>query len=50
MFSNAAEPLIKNVATGNVTFSISNHLFQFFFVLDLFSSNYSYMKNAEVYG
>ena len=30
MFFNIAEPLIKNVATGNITFSISDHLPQFF--------------------
>ena len=32
MFSHIAEPLIKNVATGNITFSISDHLPQFFFL------------------
>ena len=32
MFSNIAEPLIKNVATGNITFSISDLLPQFFFL------------------
>ena len=30
MFFNIAEPLIKNVATGDITFSISDHLPQFF--------------------
>ena len=47
--SNIAEPLIKNVATGNITFSISDHLPQFFFLPDFFSNNYTYKKNAEVY-
>ena len=36
MFSNIAEPLIKNVATSNITFSISDHLPQFFFLPDFF--------------
>ena len=49
MFSNIAEPLIKNVATSNNTFSISDHLPQFFFLLDFFFNNYTYKKNAEVY-
>ena len=31
MFFNIAEPLIKNVVTGNITFSISDHL-QFLFL------------------
>ena len=37
MFSNIAEPLIKNIASGNITFSISDHLLQFFFLPDFFS-------------
>ena len=41
--------IIKNVATGNITFSISDHLPQFFFLLDFFSNNFSYKRNAEVY-
>ena len=50
MFSNnIAEPLIKDVATCNITFSISDHLTQFFFLPDFFSNNYTYKKNAEVY-
>ena len=49
MFSNIAEPRIKNVATGNITFSISDHFPQFFFFPDFFSNNYTYKKNAEVY-
>ena len=36
MFSNIAEPLIKNIASGNITFSISDHLPQFFFLPDFF--------------
>ena len=36
MFSNIAAPLIKNVASGNITFSISDHLPQFFFFPDFF--------------
>ena len=39
IFSSIAEPLIKNVATGNITFSISDHLPQFFFFLPDFFSN-----------
>ena len=31
MFSNIAESLIKILATGNITFTISDHLPQFFF-------------------
>ena len=49
MFSNIAEPLIKNVASGNITFSICDHLPQFFFLPDYFSNNYIYKRNAEVY-
>ena len=49
MFSNIAEPLLKNVATCNITFSISDQLPQFFFLPDFFSINYTYKKNAEVY-
>ena len=36
MLSNIIEPLIKNVATGNITFSISDHLPQFFFLPNFF--------------
>ena len=37
MFSNIAAPLIKNVASwGNITFSISDQLPQFFFFPDFF--------------
>ena len=43
MFSNIAKLLIKNVATGNITFSISDYLPQFF------SNNYTYKRNAKVY-
>ena len=49
MFSNIAEPLIKNVAMGNITFGIPGLLPQFFFLLDCFSNDYTYKKNAEVY-
>ena len=49
LFSNIAEPLIKNVATGNITFSISDNLPQFFNLTDFFSYNYTYKRNAEVY-
>ena len=49
MLSNIVEPLIKNVATGNITFSISDHLPQFFFLPNFFSNNYNYKRNAEVY-
>ena len=49
MFSNIAEPLIKNVTTGNITFSMSDHLPQFSFLLGLFSNYYTYKRNAEVY-
>ena len=49
MFSNIAEPLIKNVATGNIIFSISNHLPQFFFLSEFLSNNYTNKRNAEVY-
>ena len=49
MFSNIAEPLIKNVATGNIIFSISNHLPQFFFLSEFLSYNYTNKRNAEVY-
>ena len=44
-----SEPLIKNVATGNITFSISDDLLQFFNLTDFFSYNYTYKRNAEVY-
>ena len=43
MFSNIAKLLIKNVATGNITFSISDYLPQFF------SNNYTYKRNAKVH-
>ena len=36
IFSNLAEPLIENVASGKVTFSISNLLPQFLFLPDFF--------------
>ena len=36
MFSNIAEPPIKNVAKGNITFSISDHPLQIFFLPDFF--------------
>ena len=49
MFSNLAEPLIENVASGNVTFSIFDLLPQFFFLPDFFSNNYTYDRNAKVY-
>ena len=49
MFSNIAEPLIKNVATDNITFAICDRLPQFFFLPDVFSNNYMYKRNAEVY-
>ena len=49
MFSNIAEPLIKNVATGNITFSIFDHSSQLFFLPDFFSNNYSYKGNTKVY-
>ena len=49
MFSNIAKPLVKKVATGNITFSISDHFPKFFFLPDFFSNNYTYKKNAEVY-
>ena len=49
MFSNIAKPLIKKVATDNITFSISDHFPKFFFLPDFFSNNYTYKKNAEVY-
>ena len=53
MFSNIAESLIKILATGNITFSISDHLPQFFFHsfsfrLIFFSNNYKCKRNAEV--
>ena len=32
MFFNIVEPHIKNVVTGNITFSISDQLLQFFFL------------------
>ena len=48
MFSNIAEPLIKNVATSNITFSISDHLPVFLFAW-FFSNNYKYKRNVEVY-
>ena len=47
-FHNIAEPLIKNAATGNITFSISDHFPQFFFFPDFFANNYTYKRNAEV--
>ena len=49
MSSNTAEPLTKNVGTGNITFSISDHLPQFFFLPGFFSNNYTYRRNDEVY-
>ena len=49
MFSNLAEPLIENVASGNVTFSIFDLLPQFFFLPDFFSNNHTYDRNAKVY-
>ena len=49
MFSNIAKPPIKNVATGNITFNISDQLPQFFFLPDFFSNNCTYKRNAEVY-
>ena len=38
IFSNIAQPLIKNVATGNIIFGKSDHLPQFFFLPDFFSN------------
>ena len=38
MFSKIAEPLIKNVATDNITFAICDRLPQFFFLPDFFSN------------
>ena len=49
MSSNTAEPLTKNVGTGNITFSISDHLPQFFFLPVFFSNNYTYRRNDEAY-
>ena len=49
MSSNTAEPLTKNVGTGNITFSISDHLPQFFFLPGFFSNNYTYRRNDEAY-
>ena len=49
MSSNTAEPLTKNVGTGNITFSISDHLPQFFFLPGFFSNNCTYRRNDEVY-
>ena len=49
MLSNTAEPLIKNVAKGNITFGISDHPPQFFFLPDFFSNNYTNKINAAVY-
>ena len=50
IFCNIAEQLTKNVAPGNITVSISDHLSQFSFLPDFFSNNSSYKKNTEVYG
>ena len=47
--NSKTEPLIKNVLTGNITFSMFDHLPQFSFLLGLFSNYYTYKRNAEVY-
>ena len=46
MFPNIAEPLIKNVATGNISCSISDPVPQFSFLPDFFFNDYTYKRNS----
>ena len=48
MFSNIVEPLIKNVATGNIILYLITFNGQFFFWPDFFSNNYSYKKKIII--
>ena len=50
MFSNIAEPLIKNIASGNITFSISDHLLPDFFFLIIIPARemLKYMTGADL--